>query len=104
MPILGCSVVTCHHNVDERCSLDKIQVEGKNADATTETSCASFKARKENRCCNTVGMPDARSTVKCQAVHCKYNQNETCDAGNVRIEGNNACECTDTKCGSFCCK
>ena len=32
MPVLDCTVSTCHYNVDERCSLGKIQVEGKNAD------------------------------------------------------------------------
>ena len=49
MPVLDCTVTTCHYNVDERCSLDKIKVEGKNADKMDETACGSFKVRKENR-------------------------------------------------------
>ena len=44
MPVLDCTVSTCHYNVDERCSLGKIQVEGKNADTADETACGSFKA------------------------------------------------------------
>lgn len=103
MPVLDCSVVTCHYNVDERCSLDKIKVEGKNADNVTDTACGSFKARKENRCMNVMGMPDAQCKVECAAEKCKYNENCECHAGNIGIKGNHACECHDTICGTFTC-
>lgn len=103
MPILDCTVVTCHHNVDERCSLDKIKVEGNNADTTEGTCCGSFKPRKENRCMNVTGMPDAESKVDCAAQHCRYNADCKCQAGNIGIKGSNACECRDTECGTFTC-
>ena len=104
MPILDCTVTTCHYNVDERCSLDKIKVEGKNADKMDETACGSFKVRKENRCMNAMGMPDAENKVDCTATHCVYNENCKCGADNIGIRGNDACECTDTECGTFSCR
>lgn len=103
MPILDCTVTTCHYNVDERCSLGKIKVEGKNADTTEETACGSFKARKDNRCTNVTGMPDANCSVDCAAEHCKYNEDCKCHAENIGIKGSNACECRDTECGTFSC-
>jgi hypothetical protein len=101
MPILNCTVSTCHHNVDERCSLDKIQVSGESADTMGETACASFKARKENRCMNAMGMPDAHSAVSCAATHCVHNTNCQCNAENIGICGHEACECRDTECTTF---
>ncbi len=101
MPILDCTVTTCHYNVDERCNLDKIKVEGKKADHVCDTACASFKARKENRCVNATGMPDARNQVECAAEHCVYNENCKCVADSIGIRGNGACECSDTECGTF---
>ncbi len=104
MPLLDCTVTTCHFNVDERCSLDKIKVEGKNADTVTDTACGSFKARKDNRCMNVTGMPDARCAVDCAAEHCKYNESQKCQADSIGIKGSGACECYDTECGTFTCK
>lgn len=103
MPILDCTVTTCHYNVDERCSLDKIKVEGSNADKTEETSCGSFKARKESGCMNVTGMPDAECKVDCAAEHCRYNKECVCHAGNIGIKGSNACESRETECGTFYC-
>lgn len=103
MPILDCTVRTCHFNVDERCSLDRIKVEGNDADVTEETACGSFKARKENRCMNATGMPDAACHIDCEAVHCAYNKECKCNAESIGIVGNHACENCDTECATFRC-
>ncbi len=103
MPILDCTVTTCHHNVDERCSLDKIKVEGDMANTTEGTCCSSFKPRKENRFMNVTGMPDAESRVECEAHHCKYNEDCKCHASNIGIRGSNACNCRETECETFTC-
>lgn len=101
MPILDCTVKTCHFNVDERCSLDKIKVEGKDAHTTEGTECHSFKPRKENCHSNVVGMPDAHSKIECSAENCHYNKNHECHAENIGIVGSDACEKRDTECVTF---
>ena len=40
-----CEAVNCIYNEDRRCSAEHIDISGKNASASRETECASFKAK-----------------------------------------------------------
>lgn len=42
--------------------------------------------------------------VKCEAKNCCYNEDYQCQATEIGIAGNQACESDETKCSSFECK
>ena len=42
--------------------------------------------------------------VKCEAKNCIYNEDYKCQAKEIGIGGNAACESDETKCESFECK
>lgn len=48
--MLQCNVRECAHNKDEKCKLESIKVEGRNATRPEETECASFEISKEFDC------------------------------------------------------
>ena len=48
MPELRCDVHSCVHNKNMYCDLDKIEVGGREAKTSRDTSCNSFVERKGN--------------------------------------------------------
>ena len=103
MPILECSVRNCLHNVDSRCDLDSIKVEGKKATTPSSTDCGSFMERKEGTMTNSTGMPDMHCKVECEAEKCTYNSKHVCTANQIGIAGDGACTCKETECSTFNC-
>ena len=106
MPELKCTVQTCVHNQQFLCDLDKIQVGGDNAKNPQETCCDSFQERKEGSYTNSMSMKEAsdRSSVDCRATKCMYNENCSCDAGKISVEGGSATDAGGTECATFQCK
>jgi len=102
MPLLKCNVKSCYYNEDNKCCLDTIQVEGRNAETEEGTACGSFRLRKESTT-NSSGhdMPKNAVSVTCEARNCKYNEDCDCTAKDIGIGGGNACTCGETKCASF---
>lgn len=103
MPELKCTVQTCTHNQDYYCQLDKIQVGGKKAKKAEETCCDSFEERKEGSYSNSSGYASDRSEIDCKATDCVYNEDCSCYAGKISVEGGNACKCEQTECATFRC-
>lgn len=101
MPELRCTVQTCAHNQQFYCDLDSIRVGGFQAKKAGDTSCDSFEERREGSCSNRAGEPSALSRIDCQATECCYNENCTCGAGRISVEGSGACQCTETECATF---
>ena len=107
MPELKCTVQTCVHNQQYLCDLDKIQVGGDNAKNPQETCCDSFQERKEGGYSNSMSMSAGQasdcSSVDCKATKCMYNENCSCHAGKISVEGGNATEAGGTECATFQC-
>lgn len=102
MAELKCGVVTCVHNVKNYCELDSIEVIGSSAQISEQTSCGSFVERKGEQYGNT--MKDdvsATSSIVCQAVECKYNDERKCYAGKISVMGSDACRTEETECATF---
>lgn len=108
MPELKCTVQTCTHNKQYICDLDAIKVEGASAKNAAGTSCASFEEKKEgsgysNSMSNSTGTASDCSCVECKATDCKYNEQCSCNAGKISVEGGDASTSAQTECASFIC-
>lgn len=103
MTRLDCSVMNCMYNEDYSCCRNHIEVEGKDAKEKDGTCCASFREKSGNMQ-NSVQIPNAELDVNCEATNCKYNHQCKCYADQIGVDGNNACKCHDTMCGTFTCK
>ncbi|MDD3219497.1 MAG: DUF1540 domain-containing protein [Lachnospiraceae bacterium] len=102
MPLLNCSAVKCVYNKNEYCSKADIQVGGEDAQTSDETCCASFKERGHDSASNSTGeTASAYTQVQCEACTCVHNDQEECHADAIDICGCNACDCMETKCGTY---
>ncbi len=105
MPILECGVKTCTHNADNKCCLDSIKIEGRNANTTDGTLCSSFKLRRDGAMSNKIEtVPSETSKILCEAVQCMYNEDCMCHAKGIDVCGKNACVSGETECATFQCK
>ena len=101
MPELKCGVVTCKHNKQNYCELDAIEVVGSSAKISEQTSCGSFVERKGEAYSNSVKEASPTSSVSCQAVECKYNNECRCHAGKINVVGSDANRVEQTECSTF---
>lgn len=105
MPELKCTVQTCAHNQNYLCDLESIKVGGDNAKNPQETCCDSFVERKEGSYMNSMSANTAsdQACVDCKATKCMYNQECSCQAGVISVEGGNASDACGTECATFQC-
>lgn len=102
MAILNCTVGNCHYNKNNLCSLDSIHVEGSEATVAAATACGSFKERTNDSYSNMAGCcPSKTASIDCGAVHCTYNKECKCHAGQIHVSGPNAHQSADTQCSTF---
>ncbi len=101
MPELKCGVITCTHNYENYCELDKIEVVGNTAKQARDTSCGSFEERRSESCGNASKQVSATSHINCQAQQCKYNEGCKCCAGKISVMGTNASKIEQTECATF---
>ncbi len=104
MPILDCSVRSCYYNHDNQCSLDRIHVEGRQADDSEGTACGSFRLKDTDgftNACECGRSPKDKLKVECEAVKCYFNEDCKCTAEHIGIAGSSACTCGETECASF---
>lgn len=109
MPILGCTVVTCSYNKENKCCLDNIKVEGASAQINEATACGSFRDKTKETYSNSLegcgcGGPKSNVTIDCAATKCVHNESCKCAADKIDVAGSNACTCGETKCDTFCCQ
>ena len=110
MTNLDCTVYGCVYNSDNSCNRGNIQVGGKEAIKPSETLCKSFEQKgstasknvAKNSAGNSTADHAARATdVSCDAVKCRYNQGQKCQANHIRIAGVHAVASGETECGSY---
>lgn len=96
---LNCSATNCTHNNSGACFAGAINVAGNSATSTSNTSCTSFV---EGSFGSLTNCSDCNCTkpehIICQAEKCKYNENKSCIAENVKINAQ------DASCETFVCK
>lgn len=101
MPELKCTVETCVHNKACYCDMGHIDISGGAALTKCETACSSFKDYAMNSYSNSSKGVSMSADITCEANNCMYNEGCTCQAGQVEVQGSNACQCGDTECASF---
>lgn len=101
MPALVCSAQNCIFNNAMYCSRGDIQVGGEKATVCQDTCCESFEERKRDNMRSSMGSPSYSSDIKCDAVHCKYNDGCVCHAQHVDISGAAARKSDETECVTF---
>ena len=98
---LDCNVKTCIHNADNCCCRGNILVDGQDALTKDSTCCASFYEKTDDSYTNQYETPDISLVVDCEAVNCRYNENNICRAERVAISGASAKDCRQTECSTF---
>ena len=98
MPSLVCSAQNCVYNNAMYCSKGDIKVDGQQASVCQDTCCGSFEERRRDNMRSSMGSPNIATEIKCEVVHCRYNDNCCCNAKHVDISGA-AAHCADeTEC------
>ena len=106
MTKLDCTVYGCTYNSNNSCNRGNIQVGGREAIKSSETVCRSFEQKgsmgEKNTTSNSAMESAERPTdVDCDAVKCRYNQQNKCHAEHIRIAGVHAVTSGETECGSY---
>jgi len=98
MTNLHCSVKSCINNEKNLCCRQNIKVTGTQSD----TCCHSFGHRSD---CLISGqapaLPEELTHVRCDATECVYNSSTICSAHDISVEGDGACDCSQTRCATF---
>ena len=98
---LDCYVTSCVYNENRCCGKGDIVVNGKDAKASSETICDSFKERKGGSPKNSANSLTKDIAIVCEAVNCRFNENRNCKAEHISIAGGNANSSKETACASF---
>ena len=98
---LKCDATKCVYNKKCECYAGKICVDGSQAVTTSDTYCATFRENENNcytsdaGCCCHEDHAVGTSEIKCEAVHCVYNDSKVCSAPSVQIND------IDASCNTF---
>lgn len=96
---LNCNATNCTHNFNNECKAGAINVSGRSAVESSETTCTTFIDRANSSFVNSIDALDTEvSNIKCEAYNCVHNQNKGCHADNVQIDVQNA------RCNTFECE
>lgn len=114
--VLSCNALNCVHNTSGLCAANKINIDGMNASASSETSCETFAEKGiKNAFTNMANMNvpgevmqlfnknsiSMSPEIGCEATSCIYNMDNVCSAENVQIIGSSANTSDCTKCETF---
>jgi len=102
--MLRCNSLDCAYNdKGGRCFARNISIDGRSAQATSETTCATYTPEPSGfintefaRDFMDLGAAKAATdapSISCDAMRCRFNTNQKCTAANVEINSNDAsCE------------
>ncbi|WP_042275455.1 DUF1540 domain-containing protein [[Clostridium] dakarense] len=98
---LNCSATSCAYNNGGGCFAGGINVDGRQATTTGNTTCASYIDKASAGFTNSSNAYDSVGTrdIRCKATNCKYNVDEACKAEQVHINNdkNASCETFDLR-------
>lgn len=104
MTHLQCDVMNCANNKDNLCCRPNIQVNGPCAFGSEQTCCSSFLDATSS-VENSIGysMPNLGLEIGCDAKNCVYNQEERCNADEIKVssEGEKPDTASKTECATF---
>lgn len=101
MTDLGCKVKNCvYHSEENLCSRDTIKVGGSNAKESCSTCCASFENLRD-KTTNSCVCGKQKIEISCEAVNCKYNENNNCMANHIDVKPSKDKSYGSTECASF---
>ncbi|MEG0308955.1 MAG: DUF1540 domain-containing protein [Clostridium sp.] len=103
MTKLKCDACSCSHNQDYYCCAGSIAVGGKEATNKSSTCCVSF-VENNGAMTNSTETPNPQMEIGCQATNCVHNQSCKCEANEISICGDHACNSRETECSTFSCK
>lgn len=113
---LSCDALNCVHNANNLCSADRINVDGMNASASSETNCETFVEKGIKGAFTNMMNMNVQGEVKqlfnknsnsmspeitCEATSCMHNIDNVCDANGVQIIGRSASSSSGTECETF---
>lgn len=98
---LACGVKTCAYNDCNLCKKDSIKVDGNMADSSSSTCCSSFCADKDRATNACHCEPKKDTNILCDAVKCRYNEQNMCTAKHVDVTGSHAMVSAETECATF---
>lgn len=100
MANIVCTVSNCYYNKREGCTAASLDVDGEKADESRSTCCDTFIEQKPGAK-SSVQEPKSETDIKCSAVKCVYNDNKSCDASRIVVNGKNASHPEETCCSTF---
>lgn len=104
MTNLHCDVMSCSNNRDNLCCRPEIQVSGRQAWGSEQTSCSSFLDATDSLQ-NAIGcsLPNTALDVYCEAENCTFNSNERCSANEISVKTGDSSPHSPsaTECASF---
>lgn len=98
---LDCSVVGCAYNTNNSCRREDISVGGPKAQKSSETACKSFSPKGTNTLTSGCCGAKKETKVSCDAVNCRFNEEQVCHAKHIGIAGRHAVTNGETECQSF---
>lgn len=101
MTDLGCKVKNCvYHSEENLCTRNNIKVDGSYATDCCDTHCGSYEdgtGSAKNSC----GCGKKKIEITCEAVNCKYNENNNCTASHIDVKPSKVKSNGYTECASF---
>ena len=92
---LICDATRCIHNNANYCYAGRISIDGRLADDIDDTYCCTFKEKDYQQftssiCGNNNLSSITTANIKCDAIKCKFNENQLCSSRAIKINSGNA--------------
>lgn len=113
---LNCSADKCVHNMNGLCGANNISITGTEAQSIAGTACDTFQEKGFKNAISNLGNMNITGGIKqmfngtqvemsprirCEAIHCVYNQGQMCNANFVQVTGPGANSSVAVKCSTF---
>jgi hypothetical protein len=99
---IRCDVHNCSHNKTGACYANCVGIVGSTAKQDGETACSSFLHEMTyGELTNNIYSSGSSDCLTCTVGTCTYNENRTCNLGDIHVGGQNIEYYTQTNCLSF---
>lgn len=116
MTKLGCNADKCVNNLGGFCTASIIHIDGLNAHSSSGTQCDTFAEKNFTNAFKSLVNTNysgeimqlintdervMNPQIKCDALNCSFNSNQSCSASNVQVFGPRAISVHGTQCETF---